>query len=89
MVNIECQSVGGNPAPRIQWLFNNGTEIIGQVVKQTNATDISLPTVGNLQMIVTPNENNIRITCKLWNEALGEDEQPLADMTQPLSVLCK
>lgn len=89
VVNFECRSIGGNPPPKIQWFFNNGTEIVGQVVKQTNAVDISSATVGNLQLIVTAGENGAKVICKVWNEALKDTEQRLEAASIPLSVLCK
>lgn len=84
---VDCQSTGGNPPPKIRWYFSNGTEVT-QLARQSNASDLNSPTTSSLQWTVSAMENGARISCRVWNEAMGENSQPLETNTTPLSVLC-
>uniref|UniRef100_A0A915J1M4 Ig-like domain-containing protein n=1 Tax=Romanomermis culicivorax TaxID=13658 RepID=A0A915J1M4_ROMCU len=80
-----CETAGGNPAPEIRWFFSNGTETTNFAL-QTNATDLTNPTISILQWPVSANDHQREISCLVRNEAMQPTDQPLMARSGALNV---
>uniref|UniRef100_A0A914KU69 Ig-like domain-containing protein n=1 Tax=Meloidogyne incognita TaxID=6306 RepID=A0A914KU69_MELIC len=85
LATFRCESTGGNPTPRFQWLFDNKTKVPeGWYIERPEAN--AGKSISTLQMHVKSEHNGAYMLCQIWNRALKEGER-LQTHTERLNVL--
>ena len=78
--NLTCSSIGGSPAPAVNW-YKEGQFKILESVNEIGRTKDD-PTMATLVIQPTKEEDGSKYSCKVWNKAMGSDNNPLETSAQ-------
>ncbi|VDK41717.1 unnamed protein product [Anisakis simplex] len=95
LVSLECESLSGNPPPKFEWIFANGTRVPDSWYQQSRrnsnnhngSSARARSSQSLLQWRVGAHDNDAYLSCRVWNEALPKDDHSKSVSTNRLNVL--